>query len=111
MNCKFHGEVKPIKSQGYWTAGTLLCPRCYPNGIQSTPEDVLEQQLIDADCNDCKHFQRGALVKQFVGLGEVVIKLGKEGQYFLGHCLKFDKPTKAFPVHYTGHECFEHRKL
>lgn len=63
-----------------------------------TPEDVFEMQKIDADCNDCKHFQRGELIK---GLGM---------NCFKGHCKKLAKPTTAWPMNYSGHECFEHRK-
>lgn len=27
-----------------------------------------------------------------------------------GHCLKFNKPTRAWPGQATMHACFEHRK-
>lgn len=63
-----------------------------------TPDDVREMQIIDADCNDCRYFKRGAMVK-VPGL-----------TMFDGHCLKFDKETSAYPMQYTGHECFVHRK-
>lgn len=26
-----------------------------------TPQDIIEMQTIDADCNDCAHFKRGRL--------------------------------------------------
>lgn len=65
---------------------------------QLTPEDILEMQKIDADCNDCRHFQRGAMGK-VPGL-----------TYFDGHCLKLKKPTRAYPMQYSGYECFEHRR-
>lgn len=61
-------------------------------------EDIIEMQKIDSDCNDCKHFKRGEMIK-VPGL-----------TYFKGHCLLHDKPTKAYPVQYSGHECFQHRK-
>lgn len=63
-----------------------------------TPDDVREMQTIDADCNDCRHFKRGAMCN-VPGLTR-----------FDGHCLKFDKPTFAWPMQYSGHECFEHRR-
>lgn len=63
-----------------------------------TPQDVFEIQSIDADCNDCRHFQRDAMRK---GLGVAC---------FEGHCLKNDKPTLAWPMQFSGHSCFEHRK-
>lgn len=62
------------------------------------PDDIFEMQKIDADCNDCRHFQRG---KMREGLGLAC---------FEGRCAKFDKATLAWPMQYTGHECFEHRR-
>ncbi len=61
-------------------------------------EDILAMQTIDADCNDCGYFKRGEMIK------------GPGLTSFRGHCLKFDKPTRAYPMQYTGHECFEHRR-
>ena len=82
--------------------------RCYwSNGVRPdgtkidarhTPEDIIEMQKIDADCNDCAHFRRGKLAK-WPGI-----------TMFEGRCAKFDKPAKAFPVQYSGHKCFEHRR-
>lgn len=63
-----------------------------------TPEDIIEMQTIDADCNDCRHFQRGAMRK---GLGI---------SCFEGRCLKLDKPTLAWPMQFSDHPCFEHRR-
>ena len=57
--------------------------------------EVIECQTIDADCNDCKHFKRGTLVR--------------EGS-FSGLCTKYNKPTFGHPNFSTGHKCFEHRK-
>ncbi len=82
-------------------------PKAYDAKLSD--QDIQEMQTIDADCNDCKYFQRGQLIKEIDGLTGK-IPLGKSGQYFLGHCRKFDKATTAFPVHFTGHSCFEHRK-
>ena len=62
------------------------------------PGEALEAylcQTIDRDCNDCVFFKRGKLIAKGV---------------FEGHCLKFDRPTKAFPGQATGHPCFVHRK-
>lgn len=78
--------------KGYWSKQEL------PQGITQTPEDIIEMQTIDADCNDCRHFKRGVMTK-IPGL-----------TFFEGHCLRFDKPTRAYPTQYTGHECFEHRR-
>lgn len=97
MNCPIHGEVKEIKSRSYWTT-RRVCSQCFPNGVHVTDLDIVEMQKIDADCNDCRHFKRGQFHKG-VGLN-----------WFDGQCLKFNKPTKAYPVQFTGHSCFEHRK-
>ena len=63
-----------------------------------TPDDVTEMQTIDADCNDCIHFRRGAMKK---GLGLTC---------FQGTCAKLEKPVLAWPMQYSGHPCFEHRR-
>lgn len=65
---------------------------------QLTPEDVYEAQKIDADCNDCAFFKRGTMQK-IGGLTK-----------FVGICQRFNKPTTAWPMQYSGHECFLHRK-
>ncbi len=65
---------------------------------QLTPEDITEMQTIDADCNDCRHFRRGAM-RWVPGL-----------TIFDGHCLQFDRPTRAYPMQFTGRGCFVHRK-
>ena len=59
--------------------------------------EAIECQTIDADCNDCKHFQRGRMLAK------------GNASAFEGHCRKFDKPTIAYPKFASGHECFEHR--
>ena len=99
MTCLIHGELQPKKGiQTYWAKGEV-CPKCFPDYNGVSKEDIIEMQKIDADCNDCKHFKRG----EFVRL--VALKA------FDGHCMKFNKPTRAYPVQYTGHECFEHRAM
>lgn len=86
-------------------------------------EEAYECQLIDADCNDCKHFKRGA---RMLSRGDLVYlkdhvdkNFRAEGDYsrivvqydcFHGHCLKFDKYTPSFVNFATGHPCFEHRR-
>lgn len=63
-----------------------------------SPDDVVEMQKIDADCNDCRHFKRGAMTK-VGGLTR-----------FDGHCLNLNVPTEAWPMQYTDRACFEHRR-
>jgi len=85
----------------YWGDGKLRDATGKVSGkydAKLSPQDIIEMQIIDADCNDCRHFKRGAMVK-VPGL-----------KFFEGHCIKLDKPTRAYPMQYTGHECFEHRK-
>lgn len=53
-------------------------------------EEAYECQCIDADCNDCLHFERISMNN--------------------GVCLKYDRPTTASPKMSTGYPCFEHRK-
>lgn len=81
--------------KGYWS-GVELGP-----GVVQTKEDIIELQKIDADCNDCRHFKRGEMGRSPAKTGTV---------FFRGHCLKFDKPTIAWPMQYSGHPCFEHRR-
>ena len=80
----------------YWGKGRYRNGR--PYDAQLTPDDVREMQTIDADCNDCIHFRRGTLIKM-PGL-----------KLFEGHCLKLDRPTRAYPMQYSGRACFEHRR-
>lgn len=95
MNCNRCGKSGAKRSRGYWSAGAFWCEEHQPN---LTAEDIFEMQKIDADCNDCRHFQRGEMTKP----GGLTC--------FLGFCKKFAKPAKAWPMQYSGHECFEHRK-
>ena len=77
----------------YWSAIKYDCHKsCKQDGER---QEAFECQILDADCNDCRHFVRGSLVKK---------------SSFNGHCVKFNKPTKAFPKQSTGHKCFEHRR-
>lgn len=74
-----------------------------------TPEDIVEMQTIDADCNDCKHFHRGARVAEMDGLYQKSIKLGRSS-YSEGTCEKDGSYQRAHPCYYKGKECFEHRR-
>ena len=82
--------------------------------------EALACQTIDADCNDCKHFKRGKYVEKPAHPGTenlrtddqqlVYLKALTVSQMWVGDCLKFDEPTVAHPVHFTGKPCFEHRR-
>jgi len=63
-----------------------------------TPDDVTEMQTIDADCNDCRHFKRGKMEKSS-GL-----------TMFHGTCGIDGRDVRAWPMQFSGHSCFEHRR-
>jgi hypothetical protein len=80
----------------YWQRMFAPChAACRDAGMKKEAYDC---QSVDADCNDCRHFQRG----ERIAVGE--------GAAFEGHCLKYDRPTKALPLFCSGWSCFEHRK-
>ncbi len=94
----------------YWQGVKFFCHKeCKTNGEK---QESFDCQNIDADCNDCKFFKRGELIKKW--LSSIID--GKPGlihfntEVFNGHCLKFDKITIAQPKKCTMKECFEHRR-
>lgn len=113
----FNGTLTELSKQQ--NLKWIISDRCYVCGKKLTQEDfeikytywkgcwagthkecqmadlVKECQTIDADCNDCKHFERKERVSN---------------QIFKGNCLKLNKETTAYPNFCSGHECFEHRK-
>lgn len=99
-----------VKVHSYWGAQPYFShPECRESGFTS---EVIECQTIDADCNDCGHFKRGAIVTRTLSCmenGKAAVRVVNMG-FFDGHCLKFDLPTVAQPNKWTGHQCFEHRK-
>lgn len=83
-----------VKTMSYWFHLPFWChAECKKDGER---QEAIDCQVIDADCNDCKHFKRGQAIYKWS---------------IAGHCLKFDKPTVAFPNKWTGRECFEHRRI
>lgn len=103
-------EGESVITRSYWKGLPFDShPACKIAGERA---DALECQTIDADCNDCKHFKRGEVIKQRLSCMEnqrASMKLVNMG-YISGHCLKFDRPTEAEPNKWTGLQCFEHRK-
>ncbi len=97
-------------THGYWGGSPFICHKaCKYAGVR---QEAFDCQVIDADCNDCIHFQRGKLVERWLSTmedGKAAMKLVNMG-LIEGTCLKFNKPTHAQPNKWTGHECFQHRR-
>jgi len=66
-------------------------------------ESIYQLQLIDANCNDCKHMKRDLSRPP---------KKETSSPINYGHCLKFDKHVTFIPAtcQLDTQECFEHRK-
>lgn len=116
MNCRYCdlpvAESERATTHSYWQGLPFDCHKsCKDAGVK---QEAFDCQVIDADCNDCKHFKRGKIrpiqisrYKNFRGeMVEVIFK----PEIFDGHCLKFDRTTKAFPNKWSNLECFEHRR-
>lgn len=98
MTCRYCDKPIPegqeVKTHSYWQGDQFWChSACKQSGERA---EAIECQTVDADCNDCLHFQRGSMAFN--------------KQIWNGRCLKFDKLTQAFPKKWTGHKCFEHRR-
>lgn len=109
--CRYCGkEGALVKTLAYWNQTECLChPECKQEGEK---QEAIDCQTIDADCNDCRFFQRGELVKQLLSAmrNKMVVMVWVNMGIVKGHCLKFNRPTEAYPHMSTGRECFEHRK-
>lgn len=106
-------EQELATTHGYWGGSPFLCHKqCKDAGIK---QEAYDCQLIDADCNDCKHFKRGKLLPPVVSFlkrtDSSVAQVTHQPNVFNGHCLKFDRPTLAQPNKWSGLECFEHRRV
>lgn len=108
---------KPVKPEeevighGYWTALKFVYHKSCRDAGQK--EEAYSCQTIDADCSDCKHFQRGDQIKhRVIDRVENGVPIMKDVSFgiFNGHCLKFNKPTTAKSKTATLMPCFEHRK-
>ncbi len=90
---KLVSEEDTAITVGYWTKVKNICHKACK--VAGDKEQAYECQCIDADCNDCKYFERDKKIAKGI---------------FSGKCLKFNKKVKAYPVFATGHDCFEHRR-
>lgn len=101
-------EAEAVITFSYWHGNPFICHReCKDAGMK---QEAFDCQSIDSDCNDCKHFRRGELIKRDFwdcGLGRMV---SVNTEVWTGHCLKFDRETRAYPMKWTGRACFEHRR-
>lgn len=95
--CRYCGKpasaADAAVTHSYWSAVAFTCHKACK--VDGDKQEAFECQCLDADCNDCRHFQRGQ-------------RLGKWASE--GLCLKFNRPTKAYPNFCSGWPCFEHRR-
>ena len=100
-------------THAYWGGSPFVCHReCKHDGLR---REAYECQLIDSDCNDCAHYRRGKLAPAVISLLKTpdgrTAQVRHQPNVFLNwHCLKFDRPTMAFPNKWSGWPCFEHRR-
>lgn len=116
-SCRYCGlpvsESKSTVTNSYWGGSPFVChKRCKDAGVK---QEAFDCQVIDADCNDCKHYQRGKLAPKSVSHlktkdGRIVELTYQVNLFVGGRCLKFNRPTLASPNKWSGLECFEHRK-
>lgn len=114
MNCRYCEQPgADTKTYAYWSGTPDWCHAgCKAAGER---EEAFDCQVIDADCNDCRHYRRGVSAPKQISRyknhkGEWVEIIYKPEIWIGGHCLKFNKPTIACPKKWTGLECFEHRR-
>lgn len=102
-----------VTTHSYWGGLPYPCHKsCKAEGVK---QEAYDCQVIDADCNDCKHYKRGVLAPRVVSHlrkpDGSVVEVSHQPNYFIGgRCLKFDKEVIAQPNKCTLHECFEHRR-
>ncbi len=116
--CRYCSKPIPFpalaEASAYWNATKDFCHRsCKAAGER---QEAFDCQCIDADCNDCKHYQRGKIAPKTISSyidkrnGKLVTIIHQPDIFVGGSCAKFNLPTLAFPKKWTGRECFEHRK-
>ena len=110
MNCRYcHSPVDDsdcVTTLAYWNQTPDVCHSgCKQEGEK---QEAIECQVIDADCNDCKHFKRNGRTNEVKGTATT---MGAKATSVWGDCLKLGKPTTGHPHFWSGKECFEHRRL
>jgi len=102
-----------VETVAYWNATPDVCHRaCKDAGVK---QEAYNCQVIDADCNDCRHYQRGKLAPRVISHLKkpdgTTAEVSHQPNIFLGgQCLKFNKAVVAQPNKWSGLECFEHRR-
>lgn len=116
MTCRYCNkpieESDRVVTHSYWQGLPFDCHKaCKDAGVK---QESLDCQLIDADCNDCKHFKRAWQAEKrhewSLNIHQEWIVLTHKPEVWHGLCLKFNRPTEAYPNKWTGRECFEHRR-
>jgi len=106
-------ELEAAITHSYWHGLAFICHKlCKDAGVK---HEALDCQVIDADCNDCRHYRRGKLAPIIESRwinehGKEAFVIHQPNIFIGGHCLKFDRPTLAQPNKWSGLECFEHRR-
>lgn len=114
MKCRYcQHSITPeelAQTNAYWGGMPDVCHKaCKVEGVK---REAFDCQMIDADCNDCLHFQRGYDVQRWLSCMEDkkpsfrLVNMGIN----VGLCRRFVKVTEAYPNKWTGRECFEHRR-
>jgi len=117
MNCRYCDKPIPESesaiTHSYWKGLPFPCHKaCKDSGVK---QEAFDCQVIDADCNDCKHYRRGKLAPLFCEMTKrtngTMVEVAFQPNIFIdGHCLKFNRPTLAQPNKWSGLDCFEHRR-
>lgn len=95
MHCRYCDKpiTEGVNVFSYWSAVRFQAhAACAVEGYR---QEAYDCQVLDADCNDCRQFQRGRLVSKGI---------------WSGRCAKTDNEVRAYPNFCSGHACFEHRR-
>lgn len=117
LNCRYCQQPllpeDSVRTLSYWSGVEFICHKSCK--VAGEKQEAFDCQLIDADCNDCKHYKRGTLAPKVISKlhrkdGTVVDVIFQPNYFIGGQCLKFNRPVIAQPNKWSGLECFEHRR-
>jgi hypothetical protein len=91
--CRYCGQDGATeRTLSYWGKSAFFSHEpCRKTGERQEATDC---QTIDANCNDCKNYQRKRNLQNTS----------------TGHCVKLNIPVTGSPNKWQGNECFEHRR-